>query len=514
MSTPELPDQSGLEESPRELKGTVLRGAGIASFGFVLTQVLALGFYLALARIATPEDFGEFAAAAIVISTGLMLTESGMLAALIHRRDRVDEAASTAVISTAIGGLLFTLIALGLSPVIAAIFESDRIGSLAAALSGILLVRSLQVVPEALLQRRFSFLRRMIVEPVQMIAFGVAAVIATSNGLGAWGLVIGYYAAAVTDVVLSWALVRWRPRFHLVSFGMWRELIGYGRQVLASNLVLRAGHQVPVVLIGRFVGQGPLGQFRYGERIASTPLALIVSSAAYVVLPAFARISHDRERFSTAFLQSLRWFSTLAMPMGLILVPLGIPLAVVLFGEVWRDAGEAAMALSVYTVGAALVSVASEGYKAEGRPEVLVHVHAVTFAVGTVAMVALLPYDLVGVVGGLSIGLAVGAIYALARVGRMLEISAGSLLAQLWPSALAGLAMAAALLPFDRLLTEPESHGTAVALLLLGAEGLIGLAIYAVILILLAPDTISQVRSLIATARRRDGAPAEEVAAT
>ena len=51
-------------------------------------------------------------------------------------------------------------------------------------MSGLLFVRSLQVVPEALLQRRFSFLRRVIVEPAQTTAFGIAAVIATSNGLG------------------------------------------------------------------------------------------------------------------------------------------------------------------------------------------------------------------------------------------------------------------------------------------------------------------------------------------
>ncbi len=59
-----------------------------------------------------------------------------------------------------------------------------------------LLVRSLPVVPEALLQRRFSFLRRVIVEPAGVFVFGVAAVIACSDGLGAWGLVIGYYAGA------------------------------------------------------------------------------------------------------------------------------------------------------------------------------------------------------------------------------------------------------------------------------------------------------------------------------
>jgi O-antigen/teichoic acid export membrane protein len=502
---PEDPeDRTDLDAAPGELTGTVLRGAGFAGVGYIGGQILTLGFYLALARLATPDDFGQFAAASVVTNVGLLFTESGMLAALIHRRGQLEEAANTAVISTALGGLLFALAALALSPLIGLFFGSGEIGSLAAAMSGLLLVRSLQVVPEALLQRRFNFVRRMVIEPVQVIAFGVAAVIATSNGLGAWGLVIGFYAAAITDVILSWALVRWRPRPRLASLSMWRELVSYGRHVLGANLVLRVGDEVPTLLIGRVIGEGSLGQYRYANRIASTPLALVLGAAAYVVFPAFARISHQRERFTAAFLNSLRWFSTVAMPLGMILLPLGVPMAVILFGDVWRPAGEAVTALCVYAAAASMVSIASEGLKAEGRPDVLVHVHLVSFGAATVAMLALLPFDLVGVAAGLSVGITIGAVYALARLSRILAIEGRAMVQQIWPSAVAAIVMALALLPLDRLVIQPDTHGTVAGIALLGAEGLIGLGFYLAVLLPFAPDTISRVRELIATARHRN----------
>ncbi len=499
--SPETETQT--ETVANDLTGTVLRGAGLSGAGHVLAQVLTLGFYLALARLASPEDFGQFAAAAIVINAGLLFTESGMLAALIQRRDRIDEAASTAVISTAIGGVLFALIALALSPLIAVIFESDRIGSLSAALSGLLFVRSLQIVPEALLQRSFSFLRRMVVEPVQVIAFGVAAVIATSNGLGPWGLVIGFYAAAFTDVILSWTLLRWRPQLGLVSYEMWKELVSYGRHVLGSNVVLRLGDQIPTLLIGRFVGAAQLGQYRFADRIASTPFMFVIAGASYVILPAFARISDQRERFAAAFQESLRWFSAVSLPLGMILVPMGVSLAVVLFGEVWRDAGYAAMALAPFTGAAALISIVSEALKAEGRPEILTRIHAVTATVGTIAMVALLPVGLVGVAGGFSIGACIGAGYALARLGGVLEIRLSAMLARIWPPLLASLAMAALMLPVDWLLIDPPSHSTALGVVLLAAEAAIALALYGLLLVLLVPDTVQKTRELIGVARRR-----------
>ena len=149
------------EIEPTNLSDTVVRGAGLAGAGYVLAQVFTLGFYLVLARIASPEDFGEFAAGSLLVSVGLLFTESGMLAALIHRPDRIDEAASTATVVTALSGLGLSLLALAAAPLVGLLFDSGRIGSIAAATSGLLLIRSLAVVPEALLQRQFSFLRRV-----------------------------------------------------------------------------------------------------------------------------------------------------------------------------------------------------------------------------------------------------------------------------------------------------------------------------------------------------------------
>jgi O-antigen/teichoic acid export membrane protein len=489
--------------SKEELTGTVVRGAGLAAIGFGLAQALTLGFYLALARLATPTDFGQFAAASIAISAGWLLSESGMLPAIIHRHDRIDEAASTAAVATVVSGAVFSLLALAVSPLIGSLFDSHRVGTLAAAMSGLMLVYNLRVVPEALLQRRFSFLRRMVVEPVRVVAFGVVAVIATSNGMGPWGLVLGYYSGAVSDVILSWSLVRWRPRFKQVSLSMWRELVGYGRHVVASHAVLRLGEQVPVVLLGRFVGAGPLGQFRYADRIASTPFAMILAAGAYVLFPAFARIRDDRERFREAFTNSLRWLAVIAFPLGLLLIPLGPSLAVTLFGSVWRDAGNAASALSVYMVAASLISIVSEILKADGKPKLLVRVHALTGIAGAAAMVALLSFDLIGVALGVSIGAAIGAVYALSLVRPVLEIGWAQIARHLWAPALAALIMVAVLLPIDRLWLDPAAHGNPAALLLIALEGVVGLIAYSAVLSALRRTLFAELRSIVSTTLNR-----------
>jgi PST family polysaccharide transporter len=428
-----------------------------------------------------------------------------MLAALIHRPDRIDEAASTATIATALGGLGLALAALAASPLVGLLFDSSRIGTIAAASSGLLLVRALPIVPEALLQRQFSFLRRMIVEPAGVLAFGVAAVIACSNGMGPWGLVIGYYAGAALDVVLSWALIRWRPRLRQASIAMWRELIGYGRFVLASNVLMRAGEQVPVILLGRFVSTDALGQYRYADRMTSTPLALLVQAASYVLFPAFARITADRERFRAGALRSLRMMCALAFPLGALLVPLGVPAAVLLFGDVWREAGYAAMALIGVPIAGTLISFASEIFKADGRPEILARLHMVSVAASTVAVIALLPFDLIGVCAGISVGLAVAACYGMVKAMGLLGFDTAETISAFVAPGAAAAFMVAVLTPLEFAIVDATAHGTFADLLLLGGESLLGLAIYAAGLAMVAPETARDVLELGARLLRRGG---------
>jgi O-antigen/teichoic acid export membrane protein len=499
------------EQEPQNLTQTVVRGIGLAGGGYALAQVLTLAFFVVLARLASPSDFGDFAAGTLIVSVGYLFSESGMMAALIHRPDRLEEAASTATISTAVAGAAFGVAGLAISPLIGLLFDSSRVAGVAAASSGLLLLHPLQIVPEALLQRRFSFVRRVIVEPASVIAFGVTAIVLCANGLGVWGLVLGTYARALVELGLSWGLAGWRPQFRLASFEMWRELVRYGRYGVGASALERGSEQIPVVLIGHFAGAAQLGQYRYAQRIAATPLAAIVQGGSYVIFPALARITGNRDRFRGASVRSLRMMCAFSFPLGMILIPLGLPIAAIVFGEVWRDSGYAAMALSLFPVAGTLISFSSEVAKADGRPDIVTRTHAVNLVAGITCMAALLPFHLVGVAIGFGLGWLAGAIYSLSRVSGLLNVSRRKLFGETLPALGAGLVMVAVLTPLEFLVVNADSRGTLVGLALIVAQGLLGLIIYLGALRILAPEIVGQIVELLGRLRGR-GAPAPEAA--
>ena len=137
------------------MRRTAVRGARLALFGWASAQGITFIAYIVLARLATPADFGEFAAATVVVGVGNLIAESGTMAALINRRDRIEEAASTAFFSLVAGGFLLTLGALTLAPLVGLFYHSSQIGVLSAALSASVLIRMLTIVPDALLSVGF-----------------------------------------------------------------------------------------------------------------------------------------------------------------------------------------------------------------------------------------------------------------------------------------------------------------------------------------------------------------------
>jgi PST family polysaccharide transporter len=445
--------------------------------------------------LAAPSVFGVFAAGSILLGAGGVFVESGMLAALIQRRDRLDEATHTAFVATVSGGVVLSLAALALSPVVGVLFSSREIAAVAAAMSGTLLVGACTVVPDALLQRHFSFLRRVVVDPLGVAVFGVVSIACLTYGMGVWGLVAATYGSLVAQAAAGWMASGFRPNVRRGSLSMWRELAGYGRFVLAAATINHVALAANTFLLGRFLSTSALGQYRYAARFGLVPQELAVNTASYVLLPAFSRISHDHDRFERAFERSLRLLLAAIVPLSLLLVPLGEPLVVLLVGDRWRPAGEALMALSVASAPVAAGSIAGGALKAAGRPDVLPRLHMVEAILSIALMLVFLPFGLTATAFGFALGLLLANVYGVVRTGRTLHFDLRRIARDVWQPYLAATAMIAFLLPLERLVLNVDERSTVVGLSLLAVEALVGFVVYLACLLAIAPRTAGEVEA-------------------
>lgn len=496
----ESEQQGGWGEVP-SLGATTLRGARLSLGGFVLSRGLLFVVYIVLARYVSPTQFGYYAAASLITGVGSLFSESGMLSALIRRPDRIEEAASTAFYSLLLSGVLLTLGALAISPLLGLFFHSSHVTALSAALSVALLLQALTVVPDALLQRRFSFARRVAIDPLTALAFAVAAFIAAVNGAGAWALVAGAYASLIMSVIAAWAFARFRPRLGQASVQMWRELAAFARPVLGSEILSRVATQLDTVMLGRFKGAAPLGQYRNGLRLAQQPTDGFTSVGAYVLLPALVRIAGHPERLRDATRRLYRQIAAVALPISLALLPLGVPVAVLLLGSRWRPAGHVLAGLCGLLIGAATMSATSEVFKAVDRPQLLVRMHSVSLITmaGFVVAVAV-PFGIVGVAIAVSVSRCVTASYALRRAWPLAGLDRRDLTQAILGPAIASVAMILIMFAFAAAV-DPLSYAQAPAILLTIAEAAIGAVVYGIVLLLIDRERRRSARKLVALAQ-------------
>jgi O-antigen/teichoic acid export membrane protein len=482
---------------PSSLARTTVRGAQFAGLGFVTSQGVLFGTYLVLARLITPTDFGTYAAGTIITGFGGLFAEGGMIAALISRRDKIEQAASTAFFSQLVVGVALTVVGLALSPLFGLFFQSDQVGQVTAVLSALLFLKTMMVVPDALLQRRFSFLKRVATEPLGSVAFAATSIALAASGAGAWSLVAGTYASVFVQLVSAWLFAGFRPRASDASITMWRELAAVARPLVLAETIRRASFQIDGLLIGRLAGLAPLGQYRNALRLAQQPAVAFVNVGAYVLLPAFAHLAATPERLTAAARRVYQILIAAALPLSFAALPLGVPVAVILLGPTWRTAGHVISALCGLVLGSSILAVSTEIFKVTGRGRLLVQINLVMLcAIAVTVSVGTNVWGVEGAAAGISLSFLSTACYALWRLAPLINLPLRQLATSNIGAMIATAVMVCVMFGFGAAV-DPLSHPRLIGVLLVVAECLVGAGAYAAVLLPIDAARRRDVRALV-----------------
>lgn len=498
-----------------KLGKTLQRGAKISAIVLVVTQSISLIQTLAVARLLDPAAVGAFTAGSILSNFLVTFSEGGLRAALIQREHDLEDAADTVFWVTLVNGVLMSGVAFAVSPLIGAFFGGDVAGAVCAATAAVLTIHALTNVPDGLMQRRFNFKRRMIVNPSTAVTFAAVAIALSALGFGVWGLVIALYASQVVTLVLTWWLAGWWPGRGRFSFRLWREMARFALPLIASEFAQKGREFMEAGLTGRILGQGPLGMYRYGRRIATLPGTAIVQIASYVLFPAFSRIANDAARLRRGFLRAMTALWVTSLPAGALLVAVGEPLVVVALGEEWRGAGLVLVGMAGYGPGMALGSIGKESIKGTGRSRLLNWITGASLAVSITALLILLP-----TLGLLGVGLAASAESLVAgsiaiTIGmRVSGVRVRDALGVLLPVLVAGIAALVATAVLEQGFFHSDTRPLIVGLGLLIVDGLVFLGIYLGLLRILSPSVSRELYAGVRSTLRRPRASSGAAAAT
>lgn len=463
-----------------------------AFIGYIANYAVTFIFTVVTARLLSPHIFGIMGLSVVVIAVGTLVADSGTQAALIHRKDRLDEAINTALISVPLAGLTAALLGMAAAPLLAWFYDESQVLPVAALLSGVLFLRSFGLVSDAILQRRMDFkMRRAVVDPLAAFAGGATATILALAGAGIWSLVAMWYANTITVVVGSWILARYRPNLRLASVKTWRELATYGRSILAAHTVQLAFGYLDTATVGRNLSSAHVGWYGASTRLAILPAQATTYVAGAALFPAFTRMGSDIPRLRSAFLEAIRYISLLAFPLLAALAVISEPFVVILFGEQWRPSGPVLAVMMLWILPLSLFEPAMELFKAIGRPALVFKLSILKFVVFAAYLGVLWSLNLVTLVrvgAGLGLSVLVALAVTAPLTARALDTGVGVLWAAVRPALVAAAVSAGGMFLLSRFaFGDIESHreiagldlGPVLPLILMGVVTAVGFVLFA-----------------------------------
>jgi O-antigen/teichoic acid export membrane protein len=444
---------------------------------------------IALARLLHPSQYGLVGMAMVLVSILTVFQESGLQAALIQRRDRVQEAVDTATAYAPVVGLLLACGLLVAAPLAGLFFRNSEVTDLVRGLSVIFVLRGVSQVPMALAQKELRFRPFAIVSLAGSLIQTVVAIALAASGAGAWSAVGGIIAFEAWCALLMWPICPVRPRPRRASWRMLRELLTYGRNLVGVNICLMIYSYVDIAVIGRFRGPAALGAYTIGYQTGKQPVLNVTAAANQLIFPAYAKLQSELERFRRAYLRSLRFITAVSVPVGFALAAVSNEFVRVVYGHRWSDAVPVLSIMALMGVVLSVTATMGEVLKASNRPGLLFRFSVLQTTLVVVGVLSLYRFGIAAVAAAVAGSVTLTGLLVTRAIARILAIPAAEWLRTVLPPTAAGLVMVAGILGTRAALGQVTSTATAPVLLLLVAEG--G-ALYLLALRLLARERLRE----------------------
>jgi len=304
-----------------------------------LRHSVNLALTVILARLLNPSDFGLIGMAMILIGLLDSVSELGIKASLVQKKESIKSYLDTAwTIQLFRGILLFLCLSLS-APIVAGFFREPMLNSIIPILAlkpvvvglnnpaAINFVRELKFRKQFVLQISGVILRLFLVIPLAFILRNV------------WVLVIGNLSVSGGTMITSYLMYPYRPRLSF-DFKKGSEMFNFGKWLLGSQIIYIIVRTVPSTIIGRLMDAASLGIYRIADQFGNLPAFILRQITNKVLFPAYTKLQEDKRRLRSGYDRVLNLVCGPVIPMSIGGFILREPIVHHILGSKWYDVAD------------------------------------------------------------------------------------------------------------------------------------------------------------------------------
>lgn len=431
------------------LKRTAITSAFWAVGESWALRAISAAVFLILARLVDPAAFGLVALAQVYVMTVQTLSDQGLATAL-QQRDAIEpEHKDSAFWANLAVGALLALGTLAIAEPLARLYGEPRLAPVLRWFGLTPFLAGFSIVQQALMRRAMRWRELAMRQVIGSFTGGAIGLAMAFGGMGVWALVGQALSTQAISNVVLWSIADWRPSFAF-SWRHFRDLFGFGLNVLATNIIRVIGFQADRLIMGYFLGAADLGYYSVAQRVVGIVTDFVAGSTERIVVPLFARIQDDRDRVNRGLMTAQENLSLIVIPAFVGVAAVAPALIRLGVGPQWDPSVLPTRILAFYGLGFCLAFFFGQVLTALGRPSLrLVVVICQALSLSVLVLIGV-RFGVAGVAGAVAVNQLLFYMVELAVLRGVVRFPLGAYLARALPPALAAALMAGAVLLLEQ----------------------------------------------------------------
>lgn len=301
------------------------------------SQILRVLFTIVLARLLLPEHFGIIGILTAFLGIAEALVQSGLGLALIREPNPTHlEKCSIFYFGIAVAGSLSALLFL-CAPLLVSFYRLPTLIQLTQLMTLGVVLKSLSIVPNALLVKQMAFGTLGKISIVSNILSGIAGIGMARAGFGVWSLVAQQLGGTLLMALLVFISCKWRPTLEFSWFAL-RRYLSFGASFLVISLLDTFTTNIYFAILGRIVSLADVGLYSRAQQIQELPVKNFYYVISRPSLSIFSSLQQDPAALAGYFRSTVSILAFINFPIMAALAASAEPLTLALLTSNWLGA--------------------------------------------------------------------------------------------------------------------------------------------------------------------------------
>lgn len=347
----------------------IFSGLRWSAFRSISQAVFSLIIPIILARLLLPEDFGLVAMATVFTGISALLLDFGTGAAIIQKQQQdICFQSSVFWFNVLLGFIIWALIIIA-APHIARLYNQAILRHIIYLTSISILLQSMNIVPVALLKKKFDFFSLAFASIIAQFISAITAIVMALNGFGVWSLVYYSLVNTVFFTVILWTRANWKPKLKF-QISHINEIFRFSFFLTAAKFLNYFERQADKFIVGYMMGSASLGLYSKAYSFLLKPTKTISGFVNPVVYSSMSEHQNDTGKLKSMYLNTTQALAMVFFPIAITLIIFAEPLVIFVLGNQWIDLIPLVPVFATILLYKPLHKINSEIFKSLGKTDV------------------------------------------------------------------------------------------------------------------------------------------------